>query len=204
MTKIGKKSERQKFKAGVELRRKILEAASRLFADAGYQNVSMRRIAEEVGCSQMAAYRHFPDKSALIQQLCIDLYDQFAALHYKSNRVSDPGKRLKQAMRDFISLSVKYPHHYKLAFLTPPADAQARKLLCIKITEPITAYFRQRLRVALPPDASDAATEERLHQILACLHGMAVMLITQPGAYGLTMRRARKELKSAFDRILAL
>ncbi len=195
-------SRHPKFKAGAELRERILETASRLFAEAGYQNVSMRRIAEEVGCSTMAAYHHFHDKNALFQQLCIDLFDQFATLHHKLGHVSDPRERLKQTMRDFIILSIKYPHHYRLTFLTPPVDEQAQELR-VKMTKPITAYFHENLRQVLPPDASDAVAEQRLHQILACLHGTAVMLTTNPRAYGLTIKKALRELNSVFDLILA-
>ena len=193
---------RTKFKAGAELRGRVLEAASRLFAEAGYQNVSMRRIAEKAGCSQMAAYRHFADKNALIQQLCIDLYDEFATLHQSLVRVSNPKERLKQTLRDFINLALKYPHHYRLTFLTPPATKQAETLR-IKITKPITAYLRERLRLVLPPGTSDSVIEEKLHQILACLNGMTALLITYPRAYGLTKDKALRELESVFDRIIS-
>jgi len=195
-------SSRPKFKAGTELRERILEAASRLFAEAGYQNVSMRKIAEDAGCSQMAAYRHFADKDALLRQIRMDSYNQFATVHQKLDHVTDPTERLKQSLRDFVRLAASHPRQYRLAFLTPAADKQAQDLR-IKITKPITAYFRQRLRMVLPPDASDAVAEERLHQILACLHGMVVMLITHPRAYGLTMEGALKELEAAFDKIVA-
>jgi AcrR family transcriptional regulator len=202
-TETGPESKHPKFKAGAELRERILEAASRLFAEAGYPNVSMRRIADEAGCSTMAAYHHFHDKSALFQQLCIDLYDQFTTLHHKLDHVSDPKERLKHTMRDFIVLSIKYPHHYRLTFLTPTVDEQAQELR-VKITRPIIKYFQDSLRLVLPPDASDEVVEERLHQILACLHGMAVMLTTHPRAYGLTTERALRELNCVFDRIIVL
>jgi AcrR family transcriptional regulator len=192
-----------KFKAGAELRERVLEAASRLFAEAGYHNVSMRKIAIEAGCSTMAAYHHFPDKNALFRQLCIDLYDEFATLHHKLSHVADTKDRLKQTMRDFIILASKYPQHYRLAFLTPPVDEQAQELR-VKITRPIIAYFQENLRLVLPAGASDAVAEERLHQVLACLYGMAVMLTTHPRVYGLTIEKAIQELNSAFDRIVSL
>lgn len=192
-----------KFKAGAELRKRILEASSHLFAEAGYQNVSMRKIAEEAGCSTMAAYRHFPDKNALFQQLCVDLYVEFATLHHKLSHVSDPRDRLKQTMRDFIILSCKHPHHYRLTFLTPPLDEQTHELR-VKITKPIIAYFQENLRLLLPAGSSDAVAEERLHQVLAGLHGMAVMLTTHPHVYGLTIEKAIRELNSAFDRVVSM
>jgi hypothetical protein len=41
--------------------------------------------------------------------------------------------------------------------------------------------------------------EERLHQILASLHGMTIMLITHPRAYKLTRDAALWQLESAFE-----
>jgi AcrR family transcriptional regulator len=151
----------------------------------------------------MATYRHFPDKNALFRQLCIDLYDEFATLHHKLRHVSDARDRLKQTMRDFIVLASKYPQHYRLAFLTPTLDEQAQELR-VKITRPIIAYFKENLRLVLPAGASDAVAEERLHQVLACLDGMAVMLTTHPRVYGMTIEKAIRELNSAFDCVVSM
>jgi AcrR family transcriptional regulator len=189
-----------KFKAGAELRERILDAASRLFAEAGYQNVSMRKIAEEAGCSQMAAYRHFADKDDLIRQLRIDSYNQFATVP-RNLHGTDPIQRLKQSLREFVRLAASHPREYTLAFITPAADKQDQELR-VKITKPISAYMLECVQLALPPGSSETDAEERVHQILACLHGMTLMLITHPRAYGLTVERAIRELESAFDRIV--
>jgi AcrR family transcriptional regulator len=106
--KNGPTADHTKFKAGSELRERVLLVADRLFAEGGYQNVSMRRIACEIGCSQMAMYRHFPDKDALMQQLCVDLYERFTLKHHKQfDLLESPRERLRQAMRQFVALSVK-------------------------------------------------------------------------------------------------
>jgi AcrR family transcriptional regulator len=192
-----------KFKAGSELREKILEAASRLFAEGGDQNVSIRRIAEVVGCSQMAMYRHFADKDALMQQLCIGLYERFSVkLHEQYEQLEDPRERIRQAMRHFITLSIKNPHHYRLAFLTKAPSAQGQELRT-KIANPAMAYFRKNLRLALPPGTPETVVDERLHQLLACQHGMAVLLITHPHVYKITKEAALRELESVFELLLA-
>jgi AcrR family transcriptional regulator len=202
MKTVGSTTDRPKFKAGSELREKILEAASRLFAEGGDQNVSIRRIAEEVGCSQMAMYRHFPDKDALMQQLCIDLYERFSLkLHKQFDLCDDPKERLRQAMRHFITLSVKNPHHYRLAFLTQASSARGRELRT-KVADPALTYFRENLRQALPPHTPDAVVEARLHQLLACQHGMAVLLITHPHVYKISKEAALRELESLFELLL--
>lgn len=189
-----------KFKAGAEVRARILEAASKLFAEAGYPNVSMRRIAQEAGCSTMAAYYHFKDKSALFEQLCIDLYEQFT-VHPDPDPATDPKERLIKTIREFVRLSAKYPHHYRLAFLTPPIDEHAQELR-VKITRPMITHIRDSVRMALSPNGTDAIVEERLYQLLAVTHGMTVMLITHPRVYELTAEKAIRELDSAFESLM--
>lgn len=197
------RTDQPKFKAGSELRQRVLDAASKLFAEGGYQNVSMRRIAQDVGCSQMAMYRHFPDKDALMQQLCIDLYVRFTLkLHKQFDQLENPKDRIRQAMRQFITLSIKNPHHYRLAFLTPSVSAEGQDLRT-KVADPALAYFRENLRLALPLNAPDSMVEARLHQLLACQHGMAVLLITHPHVYRITKETALRELECMFELLLA-
>ena len=50
-----------------DIRSQLLEAAARLFADRGYDAVSMRDIAKLVGVTQANLYYHFRDKADLIE-----------------------------------------------------------------------------------------------------------------------------------------
>lgn len=47
-------------------KRKYIEAAYELLMRDGLEGVSIRKVAEEVGCSSAALYRHFPDIDKLI------------------------------------------------------------------------------------------------------------------------------------------
>jgi AcrR family transcriptional regulator len=55
-----------------DLRRALLEAALGLVSMKGVEGFSLREAAREVGVSPAAAYRHFEDKSALLEALAID------------------------------------------------------------------------------------------------------------------------------------
>jgi AcrR family transcriptional regulator len=191
-------NEPRRFKAGEELRGKLLEAASRLFGQKGYANVSVRTIANAVGCSQMAMYRHFPDKESLIRHLCTEVYRQFTTeLHERFDHLPDPAERLRLALRHFVLLSTENPHHYRLVFLQPSYDEQAQKMRDAA-ANPAIDYFRANLKQALPEGLSDALVEERLLQILASLHGTTIMLITHPLAYQITQELALRQLDTAF------
>ena len=55
-------------------REKIMDIATILFADRGYENVSMRDIAAEVGITASSIYNHFPSKLSILK----DLYELYA------------------------------------------------------------------------------------------------------------------------------
>lgn len=193
----------RRFKAGEELRSRLLEAASRLFGVYGFEQLSVRLIAQEAGCSQMAMYRHFPDKQALLRHLCAELYRRFTLdLHDQLDAVPDPRERLRMALRRFVLHSAANPHHYRLTFLEPSQDESARRLR-EECSAPAIQYFRDNLCLCLPAGAPSALVDERLHQILATLHGVTVMLLVNPHAYQLEQEQALLLLDSAFHIFLA-
>src|SRR6185437_2398250 len=57
---------------------KILRAAHKLFDREGADAVSMRRVAEAVGITPMAIYRHFPNREALLKRLSDDSFNAVA------------------------------------------------------------------------------------------------------------------------------
>lgn len=193
---------RPKFKAGTELRSRVLEAASQLFAEEGYQNVSIRRIAQVAGCSQMAMYRHFPDKAALIRHLCVELYTNLTdQLHDKLDLLEDPKERLFESGRRFLELSIKNPHHYRLTFLTPLPDEGSMELRT-GVAIPAIAYFRKNLKLSLPANTPEDVLEEKLRLSFACLHGLAVLLTTYPKAYGISKQKAFRDFEAHMEHLI--
>jgi AcrR family transcriptional regulator len=185
-----------KFQAGAELRARIIDAAAHLFAESGYEQVSLRRIAEEVGCSQMAMYRHFPDKDALIRHLCAELYARFTSrLQSLLARIPEPGARLEELARQFLEFAMRHPNHYRLTFVTPYPNAKAHEARESIAGNP-TDFLRENLRQMLPTGTSAGEVETRLHQILACMHGMTIMLIAHPRSYGPTREAGLRELRA--------
>jgi AcrR family transcriptional regulator len=196
------KEQRPRFKAGAELKARVIEAASQLFAEEGYQNVSIRRIAEVAGCSQNAMYRHFPDKASLITHLCVELYaNQTIRTNEKVGHLASPKDRLVEAARQTIELAVKNPHHYRLAFLTPLPDAASTEIRT-EVAKPAVDYFRQNLKQLLPANTAPEAIEQKLKQCFASLHGMIVMLISYPKVYGITKQSAVKDFEDLLTKIV--
>jgi AcrR family transcriptional regulator len=189
---------------GLGLRERLIEAASKVFIEEGYQNLSMRRVAQEVGCSQMAMYRHFANKEALTQHICSQLYASFAAkMKREIAVVSDPWERCRCFVAALIRFALNYPDHYSLIFLVRHSDPNVladRE----RLGQQFLADFQPLVRALLPLNSTDALIVTRMRQMFCCLHGTAALLIAHPKAYGLTKEKAigdvEKTLLQLFER----
>ncbi|MBL8233985.1 MAG: TetR/AcrR family transcriptional regulator [Bryobacterales bacterium] len=99
------------------LRQDILDAAGRLFSAEGYQNITFRRIAEEVGYSQSALFYYFKDKEEVVKALCVQTFEGLSQISAKIvAEQPDPLARLLQMSRAYIQFGREHPHHYRLVF----------------------------------------------------------------------------------------
>lgn len=145
-------------KAKAELRGRILEAARALFVKRGYEAVTMREIARQVGYTPTALYYHFPDKESLLRALCENDFSALSEQFNRLGRIADPIERLRRIGEAYAKFGLEYPQHYRLMFLTahpepvskhiekgnPEQDAYAFLLQAVR--EGVAAgRFRQQL-----------------------------------------------------------
>src|SRR5215469_7796500 len=102
------------------LRGEILAAASKLFADRGYEAVTLREIAKEIGYTHAVIYQHFPDKWHILAELSsetigqlIQNFDAIAAQHLVSK------ERLFATSRGFIQFCTTHPQQFRNVFFGP-------------------------------------------------------------------------------------
>jgi AcrR family transcriptional regulator len=114
---MGPKDRREREKA--DLRNKIIEAARQMFADYGYEKVSMRMIADKIEYSPTAIYLHFKDKDALFAELCRQDFSALAEVFNRIARIEDPMERLRSIGHAYVQFGLQYPNHYRLMFMTP-------------------------------------------------------------------------------------
>jgi AcrR family transcriptional regulator len=103
-----------------ELRRTILDAARVEFVRYGYEGVSMRKLAERVGCSHGNLYLHFKDKAALFDCLVEESYGQFAEALGRvpeSVKRGDPVKFLRKAGRAYVEFGLANASAYEFVFM---------------------------------------------------------------------------------------
>lgn len=100
------------------LRREIMDAAAELFGAEGYENVSMRKIAQRIGYTPMAIYLYFKDKNELLDCICGEGFTQlYQSLERTKASHKDPVEVLHAAIKGSIDFALKHPHHYRATFL---------------------------------------------------------------------------------------
>lgn len=102
------------------LRQEILDAASELFVKEGFENVSMRRIAEKIEYSPTTIYLYFRDKAELLESVCHETFSRLSQrLATLLNQPADPIERLKRGLIAYIEFGLENPHHYRATFMMP-------------------------------------------------------------------------------------
>lgn len=102
-----------------EYRSKIAKQALAIYRAEGFDAVSMRRLAKEVGCAPMTIYAHFEGKHDILRYLWADvLADMSSEIQGKLKRIDAPAERLQMAAHTFVSYWVDHPDHFRLVFMS--------------------------------------------------------------------------------------
>ncbi|RZU41277.1 TetR family transcriptional regulator [Edaphobacter modestus] len=186
----------------ISVKQRLVTATARIFAEEGYEAVSMRRVAAEAGYSQMAAYRHFESKEALIQHVCADLYQQFATrMMAEMAKTDDPWKKIHLFAAALLRFALQYPDHYSLIFLVRHPDPKV-----IETRESLARGFlagvRETVSVLLPPETRPADVDAALRRMMASAHGTMALLLAHPQPYALNRTNALRDLETTFGLLL--
>jgi AcrR family transcriptional regulator len=101
-----------------EVRRKILDAARELFEAEGYDNVTMRRIAEAIEYSPTTIYLHFEDKDDLVRALCNEDFARLFAALSLIPPAADPVESIRHLGRAYVAFAVNNPNHFRFMFMS--------------------------------------------------------------------------------------
>ena len=99
-----------------DTRTRILDAAEAIARRRGLQALSMRAIAEEIGLSAPAAYRHFRSKAEIVRAMIKRGYDRFArGLMAARRRAKGPEEVLTATVRYYLRFWIRDRAGFRLA-----------------------------------------------------------------------------------------
>ena len=126
---------------------RIFAVARQLFDQGGVEAASMRRIAEKVGITPMAIYKHYPDKDALLNALMLDGFAAWEA-RVEKIRSPEPLDWLRQMGEAFLDFALAEPRRYEAAFLLKASTARKYPGDFVAGRSPVISKFMARVEEA--------------------------------------------------------
>ena len=158
------------------IREEILDAARTLFVKEGYDQVSIRKIAEKVEYAPGTIYLYFHDKAEILERLCDETFSKLTqrleAIHKDQ---SDPLESLRRGLRTYIQFGIDNPNHYIVTFI------QAKQLPEHQFTTGERCFdnLRAAVRSCIQAGQLNCEDAEEVAQaIWAAAHGVTTLLIT--------------------------
>lgn len=156
----------------------ILAAARELLDRKGIAAVAMRPVAERVGITPMAIYRHYADRASLLNAVADEGFQELAARVLTLKLKGGVEQRMMQVGDVFLDTALQFPNLYELMFLVPregarvyPRDFKAGRSPTFN---PTVNILEQAMRDGelKPDDAVEIAFE-----ISALSHGLIVLYL---------------------------
>ena len=166
------------------LRQEILDAASELFVKEGYENVSMRRIADKIEYSPTTIYLYFKDKAELLEQVCAETFSRLSQhLTRILEQPGDPIERLRRGLIAYVHFGLKNPHHYRATLMMPIPEGFDKEKFARPDSPGIQAFdfLRRSVFDCISSGKLRSSDAELVSQTLWCgAHGVTCLLITHP------------------------
>jgi len=160
-----------------DTRAEIRTVALELFSEQGYEQTSLREIAERLGITKAALYYHFSSKSVLLGELVHPLIDELRAM---ADRMGESGFTDPRAIvEEYFDLCFRY----RQVFIGLLNDVHVRREL-----ELVEAMIHWRERVDAVLVGSDAPAD-RVRSVVA-LGGLQDTIILFPDVPAAELRAA--------------
>jgi AcrR family transcriptional regulator len=189
-----------------ETREKILGAAREMFAEDGYDAVTMRAIADRIEYTPTAIYHHFENKQALFTELCAGDFLELAH-HFRGQALpDDPIERIKVVGRAYIEFAEKYPSQYRFMFMTimpqPELSPEYMQETYGNPEHDAYAFLRRACQEAIDSRRlrSEIRDADQLAQILwGTVHGLVSLRIVKKHDTWVPWRDLRESIELSMD-----
>jgi AcrR family transcriptional regulator len=187
---------------GTETRREILSAATRLFAERGFAEVSIEAVLAACGISRGALYHHFASKEALFEAafeaLEVDVTSKVLA---RAGAATEPAQAVWAGCEAFLDLT-QDPAVRQIMLIDAPSV-----LGWDKWREIDARHAFGLLKAALEPAAAPAGLKADVvdafaHMLLASLSEIALMIAEADDAVG-ALAKGKAALRELLTRMLA-
>lgn len=131
----------------------IIKQARTQFIDKGYQQISMRNIAAQLGCSHGAIYYYFKNKAELFYAI---VEEDFAKLNDQIEQViqgpEDDSKKLSNILIRFIEFGLNHQSQFEIMFLVRNNEVDSLSQTAAnesyqKFAQAVQSLAKKRIRI---------------------------------------------------------
>jgi AcrR family transcriptional regulator len=168
--------------------RSILDAARELFVTHGYQEVSIRKIAEKIEYSPAAIYGYFPSKDDIFFALAEEgfrlLFSYGASA--RAAVADDPVEGIRAMFWRYYEFSKEHPEYFALMFLDRSVPRISKNWNRFGFVGEMRGQMIVRIQQAIESGVFPAGTEPGavFRVLLTSLHGAATMRLCDRLAEG--------------------
>jgi AcrR family transcriptional regulator len=165
---------------GDRLREEILVATRDLLAETGSEDaVSIRAVAHRVGVSTPSIYLHFPDKRALLDAVCEQVFAALdAELEAAASSARTPFEALRLAGMAYVRFGVENPEHYRIVFLVRRAPATHDESLIV--ASDVFQHFTMRVAACVEAGVLRGDPAALAMTLWSAAHGITSLLVSKP------------------------
>jgi AcrR family transcriptional regulator len=172
---INERKEREK----EQLRRSILDAAMALFREEGFDQVSVRKIADRIEYSPTTIYLYFRDKNEIFYHLRLEGFQLLMQYHdkYTAACTSDE-ERFNAYGFAYIDFALAHPHYYQLMFVfmepfqTHHAQAHAASDPAHMAWGTLVKYVNGAMETGMMPPTDPEVAAYLIHSVV---HGLVTL-----------------------------
>jgi AcrR family transcriptional regulator len=161
------------------LRAATLDTTRALLVRDGYENLSMRKIARQVGCSVSSIYEHFAGKEQLVHALIDEGFQRWYDVVMEAAQApGTPLQRLELHCRRYVEFGVANPEFYEIMYMHHPRGLGRFPRELFRRATRSMDVLAQLVREAAP-DAFATAADARIHAhvVWAILHGVVSTIV---------------------------
>lgn len=155
-----------------DLRRELMEGAKAVVIREGYENLSMRKLADEIGVTSAAPYHHFPDRRALLLAIAVDGYNDMFAQSTQGIESPEPIAVLRGILLNFLRFASENRRIFALMY----ESELVREGLAPEILQAQDRGYRdlQDLLMKAAPRLSDHERAVRMATVWSAVFGFAL------------------------------
>jgi len=157
-----------------DFRSELCKVATERFARHGYEGVTMRQLAEALGCSPKTPYRYFKDKADILATVRAQAFTRFADTLEKAAAAAPPSERGRRTSEAYLAFALKNPHAYRIMFdIDAPLDEKHPELG--PAAERAARYITRGAEQLAESGAIDADPKLFGWSMWAALHGVVML-----------------------------